>query len=107
MAVARKKFEKEACLHLPEPVKITLCKVPRPYVLVDKSEEPPYKTVFPNLEMIGTMWLAYTSGYGVYMVNAENSKFALYITSDKWFPEVGKEWHSQSNFRIYKSIKMS
>jgi len=105
LAVSKERFENEARTHLPEPVQITLCRVPKPYVLLSATENPPYKMAFPNPEMIGTVWLAYTPGYGAYMVNAENSRLALYITSDRWLPEVGEEWKSISNYRIFKSKK--
>jgi len=105
LAISKEQIEKEALSHLPEPIEIVLCEVPRPYVLVDAPEEPPSKTYFPNPDMIGTMWLAYTPGFGVYMVNAKTGKLALYIISDKWIPKVGEEWRSKSNFRIYRSTK--
>jgi hypothetical protein len=72
-------------------------------VLVRATEKSPYKIAFPNPEMVGTRWLAYTPGYGAYMVNAENSRLAFYVASDKWLPLVGEEWKSESNYRIYKS----
>jgi len=103
LMVSKEKFEKEARAHLPEPVQTLLCKVPRPYVLISATEKPPYKMAFPNPEMMGTMWLAFAPGYGAYMVNAQNSQLALYITSDKWLPIVGEKWKSESNYRIYKS----
>ena len=53
--VSKEGFEMEARQHLPEPIEITLCEVPRPYVLVEASERLPYKTSFPNPDMIGTM----------------------------------------------------
>ncbi|MBO3798542.1 MAG: DUF483 domain-containing protein [Thermoproteota archaeon] len=105
LSVSRTQFEDEARLRLPEPIEIVLCNIPRPYVLVEAPEEPPYKMAFPNPDMIGTMWLAYTPGFGTYMVNAKTGKLALYITSDKWIPKVGEEWRSKSNFRIYQSVK--
>ncbi len=105
LTVSKEKFEKEARTHLPEPVQTLLCKVPRPYVLFSATEKPPYRMVFPNPEMVGTMWLAYAPGHGAYIVNAENSRLTLYVTSDKWLPSVGEEWRSKSNFRIYKSKK--
>ena len=104
LSVSKEKFEMDARQHLPEPItEITLCEVPKPYVLVEATESPPCKTSFPNPDMIGTMWLAYTSGCGAYMVNAKNGQLALYITSDQWIPKVGEEWRSKSNFRIYRS----
>jgi len=92
ISVSEEQFEEEARSHLPEPVKIILCNVPRPYVLVEVPEEPPYKMAFPNPDMIGTMWLAYTPGFGAYMVNAKTRQLALYITSDRWIQKVGEEW---------------
>ncbi|MEM2050297.1 MAG: hypothetical protein QXU11_07585 [Thermoproteota archaeon] len=71
LSVSRKQFEDDARSRLPEPIEIVLCNIPRPYVLVEAPEEPPYKTAFPNPDMIGTMWLAYTPGFGAYMVNAK------------------------------------
>jgi len=105
LAVSMEQFEKDASRYLQEPLEVVLCEVPRPYVLVDAPEEPPYKTAFPNPDMIGMMWLAYTPGFGAYMVNAKTGKLALYISSDKWIPKVGEEWRSKSNFRIYRSVK--
>lgn len=104
-AVSRERFCKDARQYLPEPVEVVLCEVPRPYVLVEAPETPPYKTSFPNPDMIGAMWLAYTPGYGAYMVNAETGQLALYMTSDRWIPKVGEEWRSESNFRIYRSSR--
>jgi len=105
LAVSREEFVRDARARLPEPVEVVLCEVPRPYVLVAMQEEPPYRVAFPNPDMIGTMWLAYTPGYGAYMVNARTGQVALYITSDKWIPRVGEEWRSVSNFRVYKAVK--
>jgi hypothetical protein len=106
LTVPKEQFEKDAQSRLQEPIEIILCDIPRPFVLVDAPEEPPYKTSFPNPDMIGMMWLAYTPGFGVYMVNAKTGKLALYIISDKWIPKVGEEWRSKSNFRIYKFKKI-
>lgn len=105
LAVSREEFERDARARLPEPVEVVLCEVPRPYVLVAAREEPPYKVAFPNPDMVGTMWLAYTPGYGAYMVNAKTGRVALYVVSDKWIPMVGEEWRSKSNFRVYKATK--
>jgi hypothetical protein len=107
ICVSKEQFEEEARSHLPEPVKTLLCDVPKPYVLVEAPEEPPYKTAFPNPDMIGTMWLAWTPGVGAYMVNARNGQLALYIVSDKWIPKVGEEWRSTSDFRVYESTKQA
>jgi len=103
VAISKEQFERDAQSRLPEPMEIVLCEVPRPFVLVDGPEEPPYKTLFPNPEMIGTMWLAYTPGLGAYMVNAKTGQLALYIASTQWIPKVGEEWRSKANFRIYRS----
>jgi len=103
--VSRERFCKDARQYLPEPIEVVLCEVPKPYVLVEAPETPPYKTSFPNPDMIGAMWLAYSPGYGAYMINAETGQLALYITSDKWIPKVGEEWRSGSNFRIYRSSR--
>jgi hypothetical protein len=105
LAVSREEFERDARARLPEPVEVVLCEVPRPYVLVTAREEPPYKVAFPNPDMVGTMWLAYTPGYGAYMVNAKTGRVALYVVSDKWIPMVGEEWRSKSNFRVYRAVK--
>ena len=105
LAVSKERFFEDAQQHLPEPIEVVLCEAPKPYVLIDAPETPPYKTSFPNPDMIGAMWLAYTPGYGAYMINAETGQLALYITSDKWIPEVGEEWRSESNFRIYRSSR--
>lgn len=105
LSVSKEQFEEEARSRLPEPVKTVLCDVPRPYVLVDSAEKPPYKTSFPNPEMIGTMWLAYAPGVGAYMVNAKTGGLALYMLADEWLPKVGEQWRSRSNFRIYRSVK--
>jgi len=104
-AVSRERFCKDVRQYLPEPIEVALCEVPKPYVLVEAPETPPYKTSFPNPDMIGAMWLAYTPGYGAYMINAKTGQLALYITSDKWIPKVGEEWRSESNFRIYRSSR--
>ncbi len=101
LLVSKREFEQEAALRLSNPIGKILCKVPRPYVLAEAYEEPPYKTAFPNPDMIGTMWLAYTAGIGAYVINAKTGQLALYMTSDAWIPEVGEEWRSKSNFRIY------
>jgi len=103
VAIPKEQFEGDARSRLPEPMEAVLCEVPRPFVLVDGPEEPPYKTLFPNPEMVGTMWLAYTPGLGAYMVNAKTGQLALYIVSAKWIPKIGEEWRSQANFRIYRS----
>jgi len=103
LSVSKRRFEEEARSRLPEPVEIVPCDVSGSYVLVEAQEEPPYKTAFPNPDMIGTMWLAYTPGFGSYMVNAKTGKLALSIISDKWIRKVEEEWRSKSNFRIYKS----
>jgi hypothetical protein len=105
LALSKEQFEKDARAYLPEPIKIVLCEVPRPYVLVDMQEEPPYKVAFPNPDMIGIMWLAYTPGYGAYVVNVKTGRISLYVTADKWIPKVGEEWRSKSNFRVYRSTK--
>jgi hypothetical protein len=105
LAVSKEEFEKDARARLLEPIEVVLCQVPRPYVLVVTQEEPPYKVAFPNPDMVGTMWLAYTPGYGAYMVNAKTGQVALYVVSDKWIPMVGEEWRSKSNFRVYKATK--
>lgn len=105
LTVSKEQFERDAFQRLPEPIDIVLCEVPNPYVLVATAEEPPYKMSFPNPDMIGTMWLAYTPGFGAYMMNARTGELALYISSDKWIQKVDEEWMSRSNFRIYRSIK--
>jgi len=105
VAVSMDQFEKDARQRLPEGIEIILCEVPRPYALVDASEGPTYKTAFPNPDMIGTMWIAYSPGFGAYMVNARTGELALYTSSDRWIPKVGEEWRSKSNFRIYKSVQ--
>lgn len=105
LTVSKEQFERDAGQHLPRPVEMMLCEVPRPYVLVEAKEEPPYKTSFPNPDMVGTMWLAYRAGVGAYMVNAKTGKLALYTSSEKWIPKVGEEWRSESNFRIYCSVR--
>ena len=107
ISVSKEQFEEEARSHLPEPVKIILYNVPRPYVLVEVPEQPPYKMAFPNPDIVGTMWLAYTPGFGAYMANAKTRQLALYIISDRWIQKVGEEWRSASNFRIYKSAKQA
>jgi hypothetical protein len=107
LAVSKEQFEEDANQRLPMPVEIVLCEVTRPCVLVAAPEEPPYKTPFPNPDIVGTMWLAYSPGFGAYMVNAKTGKLALYISSDEWIPKVGEEWRSKSNFRIYSSVKGS
>ena len=104
LAVSKEEFVSKAVSCLSEPVEIVLCRVPRPCYLVDTDwiqEEPPYKTAFPNPDMIGTMWLGFSPGFGAYMVNAKTGQLALHITSDKWIPGVGEEWRSKSNFRVY------
>jgi len=104
LAVSKEEFINKAVSCLSEPVEIALCEVPRPYVLVGTDwiqEEPPYKTAFPNPDMIGTMWLGFSPGLGAYMVNAKTEQLALNITSDRWIPRVGEEWRSESNFRVY------
>jgi hypothetical protein len=106
LAVSREEFERDARARLPEPVEVVLCEVPRPYVLVAARERnPPTRSLSPNPDMVGTMWLAYTPGYGAYMVNAKTGRVALYVVSDKWIPMVGEEWRSKSNFRVYKATK--
>jgi hypothetical protein len=107
LAVSREQFERDAGQRLPRPFEIILCEIPRPYVLVEAKEEPPYKTSFPNPDMVGTMWLAYSPGFGAYMVNAKTGKVALHILSDEWIPKVGEGWRSKSNFRIYSSVRSS
>ena len=101
LAVSNEEFADGAMLCLPEPVETVLCKIPRPYVIVDKEETLPCKTAFPNPDMIGTMWLGFSPGFGAYMVNAKTGQLALHLTNDKWIPRVGEEWRSGSNFRIY------
>jgi len=103
VAVPKEQFEGDARSRLPGPMETVLCEVPRPFVLVDRHEEPPYKTHFPNPEMMGTMWLAYTPSLGAYMVNAKTGQLALYIVDAQWIPKVGEEWRSKANFRIYRS----
>jgi len=105
LAVSKEQFKMEVRSRLAQPIEIVLCDVPKPYVLVEASEEPPYKTAFPNPDMIGTMWLAYTPEVGAYMINAKTGKLALYIESDHWIPKLGEEWRSKANFRIYRSTK--
>jgi len=105
LTISKEEFEKDAQSHLPQSIEIVLCDVPRPYVLVEVPEKPPYKAAFPNPDMIGTMWFAYTPGFGAYMVNAKTGNIALYIVIDQWIVEVGEEWRSKSNFRICRSTK--
>jgi len=104
VAVSMEQFEKDAVEKLPKPISTVLCEVPHPRALVCAQEDAPYKTSFPNPDMVGTMWLAYSPGFGAYMVNAKTGQLALYIINDKWIEKVGEEWRSKSNFRVYRSV---
>jgi hypothetical protein len=101
--ISSEQFEEQALPHLDRTLQILLVKVPRPFVLVDSSDWSLRKTLFPNPRMIGTSWLAYSPAFGIYMMNARTGEEVLDMTNDNWLPKVGKEWGSESNFRIYRS----